>query len=509
MSVLCFSAAAVLLGLARSAKIESGGGREVFKEDVVRHVRNLILANYVENVDDFDRKLYYGALRGMTDVLDPHSSFLTPQERKELEIRTSGKLGGLGIVVEKPGGREGPIVVLTQFADTPASRAGIRPGDYIVEIDGKPTAGMDISEAVGMLRGEPGTGVRVKIQHAVRDPPRSLRAERLLAGCRIVSVDGQPAAGMKESQVRDLLRGKGAEPVQVTVVPEAMREPEDIEIVRAEISVPGVEAVRMTDPVAGIGYVRLAEFQNDAPRRLAQAIKKLRAEGMRALVLDLRGNPGGVLDAAIGASSIFLDRHTVVVSRRARGAGGAQGKQTFDLSEARDPYTSAELPLAVLVDGSSASAAEILAAAVRDNGRGIVVGTRTFGKGSVQKVFMVDLGADPETHERLAGSLKLTTEKYYTPANVCIQREPGKDTWGVEPDFVVETSDDEMDALRRQWEKDRLAEYGGMPPGPDSDRAPDPVLDRALAELRRALAPSAEPGGAGHPAPRKIEPVTK
>lgn len=503
LGLVAISAAAVVVGIFRQGKVQSGGDRVIFDEKVVGKVRDIIAWNYVEEPERFDRKLYYGALRGMTDVLDPHSVFLPPDDREELEIDTQGKFGGLGILIEKPMGRNGPIVVVTPFLGTPASKAGIQPGDRIVEIEGKPTYGVTLTEAVGKLRGQPGTKVKIKVQHGGDLGSRAFRAGRLLAGSRLVSIDGRPVGALKESEIIDLLRERRGRNVTVTVVPEVLAEPEDVELERAVIHVPNIEFARMVDDEAKVGYIHLPRFQEDTQESLREAVDKLRRMGMRALVLDLRWNGGGLLQAAIEAAELFLDRGSVIVSTRARRSGdGEAPKREFSV-RSRPRFPKEELPMAVLVNGASASASEILAAAIKDNRRGVVVGERTFGKGSVQKLYDVRLGRDPETGHRLVGWLKLTTEKYYTPSGKSIQRERGGDkggekdkkTWGVGPDIAVGMSDAETIDLRRQWEKDKVAEQHGeegarVPEGAAGaapSRAPDPQLQRAVEILRAVL----------------------
>ena len=482
-------AAAAVVGLLRPGVVQSGGDRVVFNERVIGDVRDIIARNYVEEPERFDRKLYYGALQGMTDVLDPHSVFLPPRDREELEIDTEGKFGGLGILIEKPLGKNGPIVVVTPFLGTPASKMGIQPGDRIVEIEGKPTYGMTLTEAVGILRGRPGTSVKIKVMHGGHLDTRAFRAGRLLGGSRLVSVDGQPVAGLKESEVIDALGEKRGQSVTVVVVPEVLTKPEDIELERAVIKVPNIEFPRMVDDDAGIGYLHLARFQENTAKSIRKAVDGLRAEGMRALVLDLRWNGGGLLQASIEAAKLFLDKGAVVVSTRARGPEGAQAPEREFKVRFAPRYPKNELPMAVLVNGASASAAEILAAAIRDNRRGVVVGERSFGKGSVQKLYDVKLGKDPETNERLVGWLKLTTEKYYTPSGESIQREADSETWGVEPDIVIEMSAAEVTDLRRQWEKQKIteqrAEGEDLPPEGEGSR--DPQLERAVEVLRAVL----------------------
>lgn len=509
--LLALFAGALMVGLVGSKAAGKSSERGFFERGVLRRVSALITKNYVEPVEE--KQLFYGALRGMTDTLDPHSQFLTPEEREETEIDTHGRFGGLGIVIEKPF-RDGPIVIVTPFLGTPAAEAGLMAGDEIVAIldesaadpEAEPsfrsTAGMRLDEAVHLLRGEPGTAVNIKVRRNLERGTGGAPTGRLLAGSRLLAIDGRSTEGMKESQVLELLEERRGKRVEVTVVPGLHGKPRDVEIVRREIEVPSIEFVRMADEEHGIGYVKLARFQEDTPKRLREAIDGLREEGMRALVLDLRGNPGGLLKAAVGAADLFLESGRIV-STRARSRGGEEAPEKVSWARGRGTYTRDELPLAVLVDKGSASAAEILAAAVGDNKRGIVVGSRTFGKGSVQKLEDVELGPDPETHKRLVGSLKITTEKYYTPSGVCIQREKGSKEWGVEPDIIVEVDDNELYDLRRGWQRDRVRLNRPEAPAGEEDRpespGPEPrvrdrVIERAL-EVLRAVLVFSEPAG--------------
>ncbi|MHC4506638.1 MAG: S41 family peptidase [Planctomycetota bacterium] len=493
-SLLGISVIMLAMSLMRDSDAWSQEG-EVFNEGVIRDVREQILRDYVEEPEDFDMKLYLGALRGMTGSLDPHSSFLSPEQLEELTIDTRGKFGGLGILIEKPMGKLGPIIVITPFLGTPASKAGILPGDRIIAIEGKSTIGMGLMEAVHKLRGDPGEPVKIRVQHAPRNIAGAISAGRVLQGCRLVSIDGEAMAGRNPSEIRKILDVKRGKSVQVMVVPEFLGEPEDKEVIRGVIHVPTVQFHRMIDTEAGIGYAHLMNFQENAADRLHKEVESLRAKGMRALVLDLRGNGGGLLLTAIEVAKLFLPEGRTIVSTKGR----EQGRQ-HDYRTSRDgPYAQKSMPMAVLVDGSSASASEILAAAIKDNKRGIVVGSRTFGKGSVQKLFPVTLGRDPKNRGKiLVGSLKLTVEKHYTPKDICIQREPHmmdpkKHVWGVEPDIVVEMTDSEYLDWRRQREKDRVTEQDpengetGKDGKPKTARAVDRPLDRAMEILRAVL----------------------
>lgn len=465
------------LGFARTSRGES----DEFDNRVLRYMRQGIRSLYVEDLEEFDRKIFYGALHGMMSVLDPHSAFMTPEQFEELSIDTEGHFGGLGIVIEKPLGEYGPLIVVTPFIGTPASKAGLQPGDRIIEIEGKPTNGMTLFKCVSQLRGKVGTPVNIKIQHAPTTRKNAINAGSVLQGCRLISIDGNAMEGRNITEILDLLRDKQGSPVQVTVVPEMLAAPEDVRIVRGDIKVPVVQFARVVDKKNGIGYVQLARFQANAAIKLEEAIDELMAKGAKSVVIDLRGNGGGLLSTAISAAGLFLKRGSTIVSTKGRST-----REKIHRAPRDGVYS--DMPVAILIDGSSASASEILAAALRDNSRAIIVGTRSYGKGSVQQLYPLELGVDEETGEKRVGAMKITIEKYYTPSGTSIQREPDKETWGVEPDIEVELSTEDYIELRKQWEKDRVAEQEDNRDEHFSSesRTQDPSLNRAV-EILRAI----------------------
>jgi carboxyl-terminal processing protease len=332
-----------------------------------------VRTEYVNGQDMTYRDLIYAALKGMTGSLDPHSEFMDPEEYRELQSDTEGAFGGLGLVVTM---KDNYVTVVTPMEDTPGFRAGILSGDRIIKINGKSAERMSLPDAVKQLRGKPGTQVTVTIQRPSSGVVKDFTLTRA-----IVKVD----------MVRDI-NGKKEFPL-------------------------GADK---------IGYIRITQFGDKTDDELGTALNKLKGQGMKALILDLRWNPGGLLDEAVEVCSEFLPRGELVVTtegrdpgqntvRRARGHGnGLKGT-----------------PVVVLVNSGSASASEIVAGCLQDLHRAVILGEKTFGKGSVQSIFPLDDGS----------ALKLTTAKYYTPSHKVIQEH------GITPDITVPMSDDEEAAL--------------------------------------------------------------
>jgi carboxyl-terminal processing protease len=323
------------------------------------NVLSIVQSDYVDAEKIEPKKLIYGALEGMLSKLDSHSQFMEPDEFKEMKMETEGQFGGLGIEISI---KDGLLTIVAPIEGTPAAKAGISPGDRIVKIDGKSTKDIKLNEAVKRLRGRPGTDANITV----------LREEE-----------------------KKLL---------------------DFTITRALIKIESVKEARIIDPKDKIGYIKLIEFQEKTAADLDAALARLKSEGMQSLILDLRNNPGGLLDVAVSVSERFIPSGQTIVSTKGRLAD----QNTVFKSQGRDLYTG--FPMVVLVNRGSASASEILAGAIQDTKRGIIMGTRTFGKGSVQTVIPLRDGS----------AVRLTTAKYYTPANKTIQGE------GIIPDVVVE-----------------------------------------------------------------------
>ncbi len=315
-----------------------------------------VKADYVEPVED--KKLLENAIRGMLSGLDPHSSYLDKEEFKELQEGTTGEFGGLGIEV---GMEDGFVKVVSPIDDTPASRAGVKAGDLIIKLDETPVKGLSLNEAVKMMRGKPGTAIVLTIVREGVDKPLVL------------------------TLIRDVIK---------------------------------VKSVKSRALAPGYGYVRITNFQTHTAEDMGKAISELKKKAggeLKGLVLDLRNNPGGVLNGAVSVSDAFLEKGVIVYTE----GRAADAKLKFSATP-NDMLKGA--PIVVLINGGSASASEIVAGALQDQKRAIIMGTRSFGKGSVQTIFPMSNNT----------AVKITTARYYTPAGRSIQAE------GIEPDVVVE-----------------------------------------------------------------------
>lgn len=333
----------------------------------------VIQSDYVEEKSPKD--LIYGALKGMLASLDPHSQFLTPEEFKELKIDTSGKFGGLGIEL---GLKDGLLTVVTPIEDTPAWRSGVKAGDRIVKIDGQVTRQMNLDEAVKKLRGKPGTEVTITV--------------------------------LRENENKFL----------------------DIKIVRDVIKIRDIKDARILED--NVAYIRLVEFRENTTRDLAITLDKLKKEGMNALILDLRNNPGGLLDVAVDVASQFVEQDKIIVTTK-----GRIERQNLEFkSKYPNPYV--DMPMVIIINQGSASGSEILAGCLQDYKRAIIVGEQSFGKGSVQTVVPLPDGS----------AIRLTTSKYFTPLGQSIH---GK---GITPDIIVETS--ELVSKQEPTEEDVIRE---------------------------------------------------
>ena len=318
-------------------------------------VLDAVKQDYVEPVKDKD--LLENAIRGMLSNLDPHSAYLDAEAFQDLQIGTSGEFGGLGIEVSQ---EEGFLKVIAPIDDTPAQRAGIRSGDLIIRLDDTSVKGMSLADAIQRMRGKPNT------------------------------------------------------PITLTIVREGVRKPLKFKLIREVIQVKSVKN-RLLDP--GFGYVRITQFQSKTAQNLQQALQDLEQQNkgpLRGVVLDLRNNPGGVLNGAVEVTDEFLESGVIVQTK----GRGNDSDQSFKATP-EDLLKGA--PLVVLVNGGSASASEIVAGALQDHRRALILGERTFGKGSVQTILPLGNGT----------AVKLTTARYYTPNGRSIQAE------GIEPDIKV------------------------------------------------------------------------
>ncbi len=345
---------------------------------VLSYVEN----NYVEPVEG--RKLMHGAIKGMLATLDPHTVFMPPEVLKEMQIDTSGEFGGLGIEVARKGER---IVVVAPIDDTPAARAGIRAGDEILGIDGESTLGMDLGDVLQRMRGP--------------------------AGRRVL----------------------------LTIMREGFNAPRELVIIRDHIRIISVQGALY----GGIAHLKVKNFQDRTDVYLRKELARLREQNggrpLRGVVLDLRNNPGGLLNQAVAVSDVFLPGNLTIVTTRGRNGSGGMEERS------RDRDTEADLPLVVLVNGGSASASEIVSGALQDHGRAVILGTQTYGKGSVQTVIELEDGS----------GLKLTIARYYTPKGRSIQER------GITPDYLVPETPGGKGAGSVPREKDLAGHFKAEP----------------------------------------------
>ena len=349
--------------------------------DLFASCLTIVESEYVDEVNPTN--VMYNALHGLMRALDPHSEFMEPEATEELKIETEGEFGGIGIEL---GIRDEYLTVIAPIEGTPAAEAGLMPFDQIVKIGDESARNMSINEAIKRMRGKPGTEMRLTIQRRLQE----------------------------------------------------RRELKDFTLTRAVIKVKRVRDAAIIDPTNHIGYVRVTAFDKTTASELQTAIDGLVTQGMWALVLDMRNNGGGLLVEAIKMADMFLESNTVIVSVRSR---VLRHEQVFRASGAGAQY---RMPLVVLVNGASASASEIVTGAIKDNQRGLVIGSKTFGKGSVQTVLPIGNNNC---------SLRLTTAKYYTPSGVCIHGT------GIYPHIDVQlTLDDEIKLIEKRSNAFRKAD---------------------------------------------------
>ncbi len=318
---------------------------------------SIIKKNYVSEVKA--KPLIYGALKGMLSSLDPYSQFMDPDFYKEIQIETEGRFGGLGMIITI---KDNFLTVISPLEDTPADRVGIKPGDQIIKINDELTRGITVMEAAKKLRGKKGTAVKLEI---MREKSHEL---------------------LKFTIIRDIIRIKSIKKSHLI-------------------------------PDTKIGYIRIVEFQKRTDKDLKISLQRLKEEGLKGLILDLRNNPGGLLDSAVDVADEFIEKGRLIVYTE-----GRDPKQRRTYHSRRAPILPEEIPLIVLINKGSASASEIVVGAIHDWNRGIILGTASFGKGSVQNVIPLSDGS----------ALKLTIAKYYTPKGVCIEE------IGINPDVLVE-----------------------------------------------------------------------
>lgn len=426
--------AALTLNFSAQANKEAAPSLPVKELRAFTDVFARIKSDYVDSVDD--KKLIDGAINGMVSALDPHSSYLDAEEFKDMQVSTQGEFGGLGIEV---GMEDGFVKVVSPIEDTPAYQAGLKTGDLVIKLDDTPVKGMKLNDAVKRMRGKPGTKITLTI-----------------------------------------LRKGEAKPFPVTIT-------------RAVIKIRSVKS-KLVEP--GYGYVRVTQFQEHTGELLVEALQKMYKENkapLRGLVLDLRNDPGGLLNGAVAVSAAFIKPDSLVVYTE-----GRTEDAKMRLTASRENYLRPmqadylkNLPegvktvsMVVLVNGGSASASEIVAGALQDHKRAVIMGTQTFGKGSVQTI--MPLGPDT--------AVKLTTARYFTPSGRSIQAK------GIEPDIKVEDPDNPVDEDLNIREAD-LDKHLGNPQGGDEDKQiklnPKPTSDKTSKEdkaVKKTEAKPLEPG---------------
>jgi carboxyl-terminal processing protease len=365
--------------------------------------------DYVDGQKLSYKDLVYAAMKGMLNTLDPHSEFMEPEKYKELQNDTQGAFGGLGIVIAM---KDNFITVIAPMEDTPGFKAGIMSGDRIIKIDGKSTEKVSLQDAVKNLRGEPGTDVQISVLRPSSGKVKDYKLTRA-----VINID----------MVKDI-NGKKEFPLGDNK----------------------------------IGYIRLVQFGEKTSSDLEAALKKLKAQGMQALVLDLRWNPGGLLEQAVDVCEKFLPRGHLVVTTEGRNPGQNSVRKAMGRGDEVK-----NLPMVVLVNLGSASASEIVAGCLQDSKRAIILGEKTFGKGSVQSILPLSDGS----------ALRLTTAKYYTPSHKVIHEE------GITPDIAVPMTEVE--------ERDIQLKHapGGIQSLDEKERervlsTRDPQLDRAMDLLK-------------------------
>lgn len=348
----------------------------------------IVKSNYVEPEEATSKKLIYNAIKGMLENLDAHTGFMEPEATKEMEVETKGVFGGIGIEITV---KDNILTVVAPIDDTPASKAGILAGDQIIKIENKLTKGMTVQDAVKLLRGTPGT------------------------------------------------------PVTISIMREGFKELKDVKLVRDIIKIRTIKSKILNEQY---GYVKITQFQEQTTNDFKKAVSEMNDKGIKGLILDLRNNPGGLLDQAVKISDEFIKDGVIVYTKDREGKGAK--------FYATDKKSVGEYPVICLVNAGSASASEIVAGALQDHKAAVILGSRTFGKASVQTIFPLEDGA----------SLRLTTARYYTPSGKLIQAK------GIVPD--IEIKDAFSHAIREKDLPRHLPDADGNKESKDDEStAPD------------------------------------
>ncbi len=374
-------------------------------------VMDIVQSRYVHPVDS--KTLFEGALKGILDSLDPYSCYIPPDSYGAFMEETEQQFSGIGVTI---GVEDNTIKVIATLEDMPAFRAGVQPGDLIVKIEGTPVRDIGgVVDAARRLRGESGTSVEITFYRPSAEEEFTVTLVR----------EDIPVASLRGYRT-DVTTGKW-----------------DF----------------MLNKSLKIGYIRITKFMQNTPEELDESYEELVAQGMKGLIIDLRYNPGGLMDSTVSIVDRFIDQGVIV---RTQGRGGIHSESYARPYDSYDP----PLPVVILVNEYSASASEIMGAALQDYGRAVLVGTRTFGKASVQSVIPLDG----------QGAIRITVAHYYTPAGRLVHKVAGAEVWGLDPDVVEEMSAEEQITLREEWasvaggnDPKSLGEGGGQ------------VIDRQLA----------------------------
>ncbi|MFA6582747.1 MAG: S41 family peptidase [Elusimicrobiaceae bacterium] len=378
---------------------------------VLVQVLGLVRDNYVDEIAT--QKLIYGAAKGIVGELDDFSQFMEPDTNAKVKSDTEGQFGGLGLkfmIVDKI------PTVSTPLPKTPAYRVGILPGDKIVEIEGESTKGMNEDAIVKKLRGAPGTKVKITL---AREPGGEPFPEDKPAEPKADAKAAKPAEKKADTKDDDVTGGWLLKTVEIT----------------RELIVQEVVQHRMLEN--NIGYVHILDFSGHCTEETAKALAELKKDGMKAVIIDLRYNPGGLLTSAVDISKMFLDNNKMIVYTKGR---RPENYQEFR-SDMSAPYS--DLPVVVLINGGSASGSEIVAGALQDNKRAVLIGSRSFGKASVQSIIPLADGS----------GLRLTVARYYTPSGKSIHRDVKNNTGGITPDIEVNPDRATLVKIFRQYEK--------------------------------------------------------
>jgi carboxyl-terminal processing protease len=376
----------------------------------IENIYQLIKDNFFKEPNK--DQVFENALKGMVSGLDPYSEYLTADEYNEFISSTKGEYGGIGVEISI---EDAIITIIAPFEDTPAFRAGLLPGDKILEINGLSTEGLSTSDCSKLVRGKPGTPVTLKILH------------------------------------------KNAKAAV------------DITLVREIINMKSVKDVMLIDRPARIGHIRITAFQEDTADLFDAALKQLQDKQMKSLIIDLRFNGGGLMDAALRMANHFIPEGVLI---------SLKGKTVNEEIKANSgDQVITTLPIALLINGSSASASEILAGALKDHHRATLIGSHTYGKGSVQSIFTIR-----DAKKNVTGAVKLTTARYYTPSGKCLERDKGVKDFGLDPDILVEMSPQE----EAQLLKTRLNPASTTADDPDENASDftDVQLERAIKFLK-------------------------